>query len=138
MLLEATLHDITAVQQNATFQRSSAVVRAHHAEDPATYVPQEHNDISAAVSDAVSNFTPPSDEDEAAHVAGTHMALLDMLRDTLATLVRQRDDLDAHDITGIERLNEQILGTIGDIDQAVRDPITAVQCRTIRFHLATP
>ena len=72
-----------------------------------------------------------------AYVASTHIALIDMLVDTISTLLHERQALPTNDLDGIDRLNNQIIEAIRDLDQAVRFPAAAVQSSSIQVELDT-
>ena len=103
-LLESTLHDIATVQSNPSFLRAKDVVKDHQLVDPQVIEPIEHHALEKAVGLAVA-FRLGIEVDDAHQIASTHMALVDMLRDTVLTLSQQRAELASTDAAGIAELN---------------------------------
>ena len=98
-------------------------------------LPIEHDALSAAVGNAIAH-SQNIDVDEASHIARTHMALVDMIRDTLVTLSQKRAELHPSDHAGIAQFNNRIASSLRDLNDAVYDPANAVLQRTVRIQLS--
>ena len=111
------------------------VVKDHATVDPDILSPIQHQDLTAAVGLSIACCND-SDVDEAHHTASTHMALIDMLRDTVVTLSHQRAQLDIANHEEIADLNSKIADSIADLYKAVYDPANAVLSRSVRIPIA--